>query len=239
MDTVVSYWSLNKTYIIITILVLSVFAYSVAVLHTMFIVEVASHGNCDDPWALYLNDGIRNKCISTKQTNELKSQQAQFERDTEAIAQNIDRIKTKIQETDTMHDELQRRIQERNAQKWANVKQTITDLSGTVVSIQTKYRENKDALEKIINDYDTAIQTNAELLVQVGNNLVKKLTQNVYTPNWAKQRGNLVDAYNTILEYFAKTSGSLSGSAQSGTSGSLVKTPLQPLSAEVMKGKKQ
>lgn len=231
MDTVVSYWSLNKTYIIITILVLSVFAYSVAVLHTMFIVEVASHGNCDDPWALYLNDGIRNKCISTKQSNELKSQQAQFERDTEAIAQNIDRIKTKIQETDAMHDELQRRIQERNAQKWANVKQTITDLSGTVVSIQTKYRENKEALEKIINDYDTAIQTNAELLVQVGNNLVKKLTQNVYTPNWGKQRGNLVDAYNTILEYFAKT-------ADAKTSGSLA-NPLQPLSAEVMKGKKQ
>jgi septal ring factor EnvC (AmiA/AmiB activator) len=231
MDTVVSYWSLNKTYIIITILVLSVFAYSVAVLHTMFIVEVASHGNCDDPWALYLNDGIRNKCISTKQSNELKSQQAQFERDTEAIAQNISRIKTKIQETDAMHDELQRRIQERNAQKWANVKQTITDLSGTVVSIQTKYRENKDALEKIINDYDTAIQTNAELLVQVGNNLVKKLTQNVYTPNWAKQRGNLVDAYNTILEYFAKT-------ADAKTSGSTA-NPLQPLSAEVMKGKKQ
>lgn len=224
VDIVVDYWSLNKTYIITTIIILIIFAYGIIYLNSLFVTEVASHGDCNDPLALYLNTGIRNKCMSTKQNNELKSQQSQFERDAEAISDNIDIIKSKIQETDALHDELQRRIQQRNEQKWMNVKQAITDLSGTVVSIQTKYRENKDALEKLINDYNNAIATNTELLVQVGNNLVHKLTKNIYTPNWSKQRANMVDAYNKIVDYL-KLSASESN--------------INSLPREAIKGKKQ
>ena len=222
MDTIVNYWSLNKTYILIIITVFIAVAYCIVILNSLFITEVASNSDCNDPWALYLNNGIRTKCISTKQTNELKSKQTEFHRDTEAISQNIDRIKSKIAETDAMHDELQRRIQERNAQKWANVKQTITDLSGTVVSIQTKYRENIDALDKLIDDYNTAISTNTELLVQVGHNLVNKLTKNIYTPNWGKQRAELVKSYEKIIDYLKL---------------SKLDTKLNPLTSEAIKGK--
>lgn len=164
----------------------------------MFMTEIASHGDCNDPWALYLNDGLRNKCVSSKQIDELKSHQQQFQNDAKEIKANIAKIKNKIQETDDEHEALQKYIKQRNEEKWASVKQTVSDLSGTVLSIKTKYKENAEKLNTLVDDYNTSIATNAELLVQVGNNLVTKLTQNIYTPNWTTKRKSLVNSYNKI-----------------------------------------
>lgn len=226
MDTVVSYSSLNKTYILVTFIVIIAFAYAIVVLNSRFITEIASHGDCNDPWALYLNNGLRNKCVSSKQTDELKSHQQQFQRDATEITNNIAKIQTKIQTTDEEHAALQEYIRARNAEKWANVKQTVTNLSGTVESIKTKYNENADALKALINSYNTSIATNSELLVEVGNNLVAKLTRNIYTPKWSKQRAELVDSYNKIANYITQ------GNSVPGTT-------LATLSSDAINGKRQ
>lgn len=224
MDTVVSYSSLNRTYIIITFIVFAAFAYATVILNSMFMTEVASYGDCNDPWALYLNDGLRNKCVSSKQTDELKSHQQKFQTDATEIKSNIAKIRTKIQATDDEHVALQEYIKQRNEEKWARVKQTVSDLSGTVGSIKTKYKENADALNALVSDYNASIETNAELLVEVGNNLVKKLTQNIYTPKWTTKRKSLVDSYNKIVKYVTKNPGP-------GT--------LNPLSNDAINGKRQ
>lgn len=201
MDIVANYWNLNNIYILITIIVLLLFAYVVWRLHTMLLIDLAARGSCDDPWALYLDDGIRTKCIAAKQRDDLKSHDVQFKNDAATIDKNISALQKKMEQTDADYEALQQRISERHAKKLLDMKQAIVDLSGTIVNIKTQYVENKQALEKLVDDYDNAIQNNADLMVQMGNNLVKKLTQNIYTPNWSKHRAYLVDAYKKIVKH--------------------------------------
>jgi hypothetical protein len=205
----------------------------------MFMTEIASHGDCNDPWALYLNDGLRNKCVSSKQIDELKSHQKQFQNDSTEIKANITKIRNKIQETDDEHEALQAYIKLKNEEKWASVKQTVSDLSGTVLSIKTKYKENAEKLNTLVNDYNTSIATNAELLVQVGNNLVDKLTKNIYTPNWTTKRKTLVDSYNKIVEYITKNPIPKGIEGASENIGSTVPSSLNPLSSDAINGKTQ
>lgn len=223
MDVVANYWNLNNIYILITIIGLLLFAYLVWRLHTMLIIDLASQGSCDDPWALYLDDGKRTKCIATKQRDDLNPHDVEFKKDATTIDQNIDALQKKMEQTDADYIALQNRLSEEHTLKLKNMKQAIIDLSGTIVNIKKQYSENKEALEKLVNDYDTAIQKNADLMVKMGNNLVEKLTQNIYTPNWSKQRAYMVDAYEKIVKYFKK---------QDREHG------IKPLTPEAIKGKK-
>ena len=130
-------------------------------------------------------------------------------------------------------------IKLKNEEKWASVKQTVSDLSGTVLSIKTKYKENAEKLNTLVNDYNTSIATNAELLVQVGNNLVTKLKQNIYTPNWTTKRKTLVNSYNKIVEYITKNPIPKGIEGASENLGSTVPSTLSPLTTDEINGKTQ
>ena len=237
MDVVANYWNLNNIYILITIIVLLLFAYMVWRLHTMLITDLASQGSCDDPWALYLDDGTRTKCIAAKQRDDLIPHDVQFKTDATTIDQNIDALQKKMEQTDADYAALQQRLSEEHTLKLKNMKQAIIDLSGTIVNIKKQYSENKEALEKLVNDYDTAIQNNAELMVKMGNNLVNSLTKNIYTPNWSKQRAYMVDAYKKIVKYLKLNQKIDSSGSLLDNSGNIIGN-IKYLTPDAIKGKK-
>ena len=237
MDVVANYWNLNNIYILITIIVLLLFAYMVWRLHTMLITDLASYGSCDDPWALYLDDGTRTKCIAAKQRDDLNPHDVQFKTDATTIDQNIDALQKKMEQTDADYIALQKRLSEEHTLKLKNMKQAIIDLSGTIVNIKKQYSDNKEALEKLVNDYDTAIQNNAELMVKMGNNLVNSLTKNIYTPNWSKQRAYMVDAYKKIVKYLKLNQKIDSSGSLLDNSGNIIGN-IKYLTPDAIKGKK-
>ncbi len=237
MDVVANYWNLNNIYIVITIIVLLLVSYMVWRLHTMLIMDLASQGSCDDPWALYLDDGTRTKCIAAKQRDDLIPHDVQFKTDAATIDQNIDALQKKMEQTDADYVALQKRLLEEHTLKLKNMKQAIVDLSGTIVNIKKQYTENKEALEKLVNDYDTAIQKNADLMVQLGNNLVDNLTKNIYTPNWSKQRAYMVNAYKKIVKYLKLNQNIDSSGSLLDNSGNII-GHINYLTPEAIKGKK-
>jgi hypothetical protein len=142
-----------------------------------------------------------------------------------------------MQQTDADYIALQQRLSEEHTLKLKNMKQAIIDLSGTIVNIKKQYSENKEALEKLVNDYDTAIQNNAELMVKMGNNLVNSLTKNIYTPNWSKQRAYMVDAYKKIVKYLKLNQKIDSSGSLLDNSGNIIGN-ITYLTPDAIKGKK-
>ena len=56
-------------------------------------------------------------------------------------------------------------------------------------------------MEKVANDYENTFNKNIEIIIGLGNNLVKKLFSNIYTKKFQTKREDIVDNYNKIRMY--------------------------------------
>ena len=207
-NIIVNYWNLNKVYVIITAVIVAVFAIIIFYLFIQFQIEISKELNsqCDNPIAIYFDNESRTHCLTKAmlKKNELATIDKEFKTDSSIINTNITNLKQKMQLVDGEFDALQKRLSEDEAQELVAAKKTFMDLSGVVVNIKTKYTENKTQLENLFNDYEKTFNDNIQIMVGVGDSLVNKLISNIYTKSWKDKRKVLVDNYTKIQEYLNK-----------------------------------
>lgn len=207
-NIIVNYWNLNKVYVIITAVIVTVFAIIIFYLFMLFQIQISKELNsqCDNPIAIYFDKESRTHCLTKAmlKRNELANIDKEFKTDSSIINTNITNLKQKMQMVDGEFDALQKRLSEDEAKELVAVKKTFMDLSGVIDNIKTKYTENKNQLETLFNDYDKTFNDNIQIMVGVGDSLVNKLLSNVYTKSWKNKRQALVNSYNKIKEYLNK-----------------------------------
>ena len=207
-NIIVNYWNLNKVYVIITAVIVAVFAIISFYLFIQFQIEISKELNsqCDNPIAIYFDKESRTQCLTKAmlKQNALANIDKEFKKDSSIINTNITNLKQKMQLVDGEFDALQKRLSEDEAQELVAVKKAFMDLSGVIVNIKTKYTENKTQLGDLFNDYEKTFNDNIQIMVGVGDSLVNKLLSNVYTKSWKNKRQALVNSYNKIKEYLNK-----------------------------------
>lgn len=207
-NIIVNYWNLNKVYVIITAVIVAVFAIISFYLFMLFQIQISKELNsqCDNPIAIYFDNETRTHCLTKAmlKRNELSNIDKEFKTDSSIINTNITNLKQKMQLVNGEFDALQKRLSEDEAQELVAVKKTFMDLSGVIDNIKTKYTENKTQLETLFNDYEKTFNDNIQIMVGVGDSLVNKLLSNVYTKSWKNKRKALVDSYTKIQEYLNK-----------------------------------
>jgi regulator of replication initiation timing len=206
-DTIVDYFSLNKIYVLITTIILVGFIIIIRFLVIQFQIEISKEINRNnaDPIAIYFDKETRDNVLAKSiiKQNELRGVDANFKNDTNLIKRNIKTLNTKMKNVRFEFDDLQKRLSEEEAKALVTAKQTFMDLSGVVSNIKTQYIENKTSLENLIDNYDKTFNNNVELMIDVGNNLVKKLASNVYTKKWTDKRKQFVSNYDKIKSYLS------------------------------------
>ena len=207
-NIIVNYWNLNKVYVIITAVIVTVFAIIIFYLFMLFQIQISKELNsqCNNPIAIYFDKESRTQCLTKAmfKQNALANIDKEFKTDSSIINTNITNLKQKIQLVNGEFDALQTRLSEDEAQELIAAKKTFMDLSGVIDNIKTKYTENKNQLETLFNDYDKTFNDNIQIMVDVGDSLVNKLLSNVYTKSWKNKRQALVNSYNKIKEYLNK-----------------------------------
>ena len=207
-NIIVNYWNLNKVYVIITAVIVAVFAIISFYLFMLFQIQISKELNsqCNNPIAIYFDKESRTQCLTKAmlKQNALANIDKEFKKDSSIINTNITNLKQKIQLVNGEFDALQTRLSEDEAKELVAVKKTFMDLSGVIDNIKTKYTENKNQLETLFNDYDKTFNDNIQIMVGVGDSLVNKLLSNVYTKSWKNKRQALVNSYNKIKEYLNK-----------------------------------
>jgi hypothetical protein len=203
----ITYWGLNEVYILITVVILVLFVIPIYYLFTQFQIEMAKELNdCTNPLAIYFDNDVRNKCLTTglaKNKGVQKLQQIDKE-----VMEEAKLIRGKFAEL-AKHDEasnlkLDGRETDEEAPQLLAAKQAFLDLSGAVASIKSQYLENTAALKQTMEEYENTFNKNIEFIIGVGNSLVNKLYSNIYTKKFQSKRKAMVNNYNKIRAYLEK-----------------------------------
>ncbi len=203
----ITYWRLNEVYILITTMILVLFIIPIYYLAIQFQIEIARELNdCTNRIAIYFDNDIRNKCLTAslaKNTDvkRLKEVDKEVQVDATNIRNKFNELSTRDGLSNTNYTNLQGRLSEEEAPQLLAAKHAFIDLSGVVTSIKTQYLENKTNLEKVANEYENTFNNNIEIIIGLGNNLVKKLFSNIYTKRFQKKRKEMVDNYDKIRMY--------------------------------------
>ena len=77
----------------------------------------------------------------------------------------------------------------------------LSSLQNWYNSVKMYVDGTKKTLDTVVSDFETSVNTNVQLAVDVGNNLVYNLSANKYTSDWKDKRQKMVDSYDKIKSY--------------------------------------
>lgn len=204
-----SYWEFNEVYVLLTAIILIVFAVLIYQLAIQFQIEISRELNdCTTPLAIYFDKDIRNKCLQkhiATNNNDVKKIQKHMKMFDEEIAPSLEKSIQDLVDKNTMsnlnYENVQYNLSKNEAQEILNGKQSLIDLSGVITTIKTQYQENSTDLMNLVDDYENRVNTNIRFIVEVGNSLVNKLFSNIYTKKFEEKRKTMVGQYKRIKTY--------------------------------------
>jgi len=204
-----SYWEFNEVYVLLTAIILIVFAVLIYQLAIQFQIEISRELNdCTNPLAIYFDKDIRNKCLQkhiSTNNNDVKKIQKHMKMFDEEIAPSLEKSIQDLVDKNTMsnlnYENVQDNLSKNEAQEILNGKQSLIDLSGVITTIKTQYQENSTDLMNLVDDYENRVNTNIRFIVEVGNSLVNKLFSNIYTKKFEEKRKTMVGQYERIKTY--------------------------------------
>ena len=201
MTKVVNYWILNEVYVLITALILIGFLIAFFLLFIRFQIHISKelNTNCENPIAIYFDKESRDRCLTEKITkkNELAGANKSYDKKDAEINQNLEKLYKKMAEVEKYYDA----VKNRESPEINNLVNVYSSLTGIYDTIDSKFRESKETIDKLSSDFETSVNANIQLAVDVGNNLVDTLISNTYTKKWKDKRKKMVDTYDKIKKY--------------------------------------
>lgn len=201
--TEVSYYILNKSYVINTIIFVVAFLIFIAWMHIKLHISMTkdSQTACRDPIALFYDRKLAERCYVNDVTQSISW-----------VDKNLDKV---IETMNAQQTEANARItglytlyKNRNDQRAASFAKRIEDkkfafdeLQNTVDTIKTGIQENERGTAKLLNDYKEVIRENIFKMRELAAGIVEKLRRNMYTPEYQDKREIYTDAYEEIDTY--------------------------------------
>ena len=198
---VINYWGLNQVYITIVAFIMIGFLILYSWFFVKFQIKISKDLNtsCQNPIAIYFDKANRDRCLTEKITkkNELTGAKKNFDQKVDVADANIQKLNQKIKEVEDYYESLNK-IESPELKKMVGF---YPDLTKLYDSIYSRVNTSKDAINTMVTDFETNVNDNIQLAIDVGNNLVDTLISNTYTKKWKDKRKKLVDSYDKIKKY--------------------------------------
>jgi hypothetical protein len=201
--TEVSYYILNKPYVINTIVFLGAFFVFILWTHIQLHISVTKDTEtaCRDPVALFYDKKLAERCY-VNSINE----------STNWVDKNLDRVIETLNKQQTAANAriigLYTQYKSRNDQRalafskrLEDKKQAFDELRSNVDTIKTGVEENERSIVKLLDDYKEVIRENVNKLRALALGIVNKLRKNIYTKEYEENREIYADAYEEINTY--------------------------------------
>jgi|Laugrespbdmm15sd_2_1035082.scaffolds.fasta_scaffold26469_2 prefoldin subunit 5 len=198
---VINYWGLNQVYVIIASFIFIGFLilYAWLFIHLQIKVSKELNTNCQNPIAIYFDKANRDRCLTKKITksNELYGAKKSFNTKVDVAKKNIAKLNKTIQEVNNYYDSLN----SKESPEINRATSVLSSLQNWYNSVKMYVDGTKKTLDTVVSDFETSVNTNVQLAVDVGNNLVYNLSANKYTSDWKDKRQKMVDSYDKIKSY--------------------------------------
>ena len=201
--TEVSYYILNKSYVINTIIFVGAFLILISWMHINLHISIAKDAKtaCRDPITLFYDRKLAERCY----VNDVNQS-------TNWVDKNLDKIIQTMNAQQTVENAritgLYTLYKNRNDQRAASFAKRIEDkkfafdeLQNAVNTIKSGVEENEKGAAKLLNDYKVVIRENIFKLRELATAIVGKLRKNMYTQEYQDKREIYTDAYEEIDNY--------------------------------------
>jgi hypothetical protein len=200
----VSYFSLNKFYFINTMFVFVTFLVVILWLHLRLHANVMTELGeaCNDPIASFFNKKIAQRCYIDTITNSATWVDKNLENIVKTLDLQQNATNARILGLYKMYDERNKLRADAYIKRIDDKKRAFDDLQTSVDNIKSGIQENDKSIKKLMDDYKDVILGNVNNLRSLASNIVDKLKQKIYTPNYGDQRQKFVETYEKIDKYF-------------------------------------
>ena len=186
-NIVINYLFFNNVYVVIATIFIILFLILNFYLFINFEIELSKTLNtdCENPIAIYFDKGNRDRCLTEKITkkNETLTSEKTLKNKSNNLNSYIATLNQKI--TD--------------AKNYYNY---VINLVSPEINILNEKIPELNKLNSYINStFENTINTNIQLAIDVGNNLVDSLMQMTYTKKVKDKRKKMVKGYDRIKSY--------------------------------------
>jgi len=199
----VSYFSLNKIYVINTVFFLGTFLVVILWMHLHLHAKVMTEigATCDDPIASFFNKKVAQRCYIDTITNSATWVDKNLEKIVSTLEAQQNATNARIVGLYKMYDDRNKLRADAYLKRMDDKKQAFDDLQENVDKIKSGVKENERGLKKLLDDYKDVIRVNINNLRELATGIVAKLKRNIYTPNYDEERQKYVGAYKKIGNY--------------------------------------
>ena len=203
---IVSYFNLNQTYVINTVIFFGTFLIAIVWMHVHLHASVMKDmgQTCNDPIASFFNKRLADRCYVDTITRSATWVDKNLDNIVNTLNKRQEATNTRILGLYSLYNDRNKQQASAFAKKIEDKKQAIDELQMTVNDIKTGVTQNEKNVMKILDDYRDVIRDNINKLRMLATEIVNKLNRNVYTKNYKNERQNYIGAYNKIDNYVRK-----------------------------------
>jgi len=204
--TEVSYYILNKPYVINTIVFLGAFLVLIVWLHIRLHISVAKDADtaCRDPIALFYDRKLAERCY----INSVNESTNWVDKNLDKVIDTLNKQQTTANARITGLYTLYKNRNDQRASAFAkrleDKKLAFDELQSNVDTIKMGVEENERGVVKLLDDYKEVIGENVNKLRTLASGIVDKLRKNIYAKGYQKKRKMYTGAYKKIDNYLNK-----------------------------------
>jgi hypothetical protein len=200
-NIVINYLFLNNVYVVIATIFIILFLILNFYLFINFEIELSKllNTNCENPIAIYFDKGNRDRCLTEKITrkSETLTVDKTFKNKKFNLNSYIASLNQKITDAKNYYNYVINLV----SPEINILNEQIPDLNDLNSYINSTFENSSSAITTMNAEFENTINSNIQLAIDVGNNLVDSLMQMTYTKKVKDKRKKMVDSYNKIKKY--------------------------------------
>jgi hypothetical protein len=200
-NIVINYLFLNNVYVVIATIFIILFLILNFYLFINFEIELSKslNTNCENPIAIYFDKGNRDRCLTEKITrkNETLTVDKTFQNKKFNLNSYIATLNQKITDAKNYYNYVINLV----SPEINILNGKIPELNELNSYINSTFENSSSVITNMNAEFENTINSNIQLAIDVGNNLVDSLIQMTYTPKVKDKRKKMVDSYEKIKTY--------------------------------------
>ena len=200
-NIVINYLFLNNVYVVIATILIILFLILNFYLFINFEIELSKslNTNCENPIAIYFDKGNRDRCLTEKITrkNETLTVEKTLKNKSNKLNSYIATLNQKIIDAKNYYNYVINLV----SPEIDKLNGKIPELNDLNSYINSTFKNSSSAITTMNAEFENTINSNIQLAIDVGNNLVDSLIKITYTKNVKDKRKKMVDSYEKIKNY--------------------------------------
>jgi hypothetical protein len=200
-NIVINYLFLNNVYVVIATIFIILFLILNFYLFINFEIELSKslNTNCENPIAIYFDKGNRDRCLTEKITrkNETHTVEKTLKNKSNKLNSYIATLNQKIIDAKNYYNYVINLV----SPEIDKLNGKIPELNDLNSYINSTFKNSSSAITTMNAEFENTINSNIQLAIDVGNNLVDSLIKITYTKNVKDKRKKMVDSYEKIKNY--------------------------------------